>query len=295
MAYSPAEIRGSRFPIRVRGYQTEAVESFLARLAADYQLALDATSLVTQTDHYLMGLSTFLRELRESAENEIRDAEREARRATQQTVEKVAHIQDQADEEAVAIRDSATRAATTLLAEAELFSQSAVSEAREVRERVHLEVARMRDRATQECEAASASARELAAKLLRDAESHAQELVERTQKEAERLHNDTMRQLAALQSYERGSTERIHHMQTLLKRFTHLVQDAAPQALALEHDAVHIKDGKRFSFLEPREVQLATIATLMTAPAQHTVDVFAALLRDLGYMLNQVVARKQRA
>ncbi|HWC14296.1 MAG TPA: 50S ribosomal protein L10 [Actinomycetota bacterium] len=45
--------------------------------------------------------------------------------------------------------------------------------------------------------------------------------------------------------------------------------------------------------LEPRDVLLAKIAMLMNMPAQQTVNVFAALLRDLGSMLAQVVAKKE--
>jgi len=45
--------------------------------------------------------------------------------------------------------------------------------------------------------------------------------------------------------------------------------------------------------LEPRDVLLAKIAMLMSSPAQQTVNVFAALLRDLGSMLAQVVAKKE--
>jgi large subunit ribosomal protein L10 len=44
--------------------------------------------------------------------------------------------------------------------------------------------------------------------------------------------------------------------------------------------------------LQPREVQLATIAMMANAPLQQTVNVFAALLRDLGSMLAQVVTQK---
>ncbi|MDQ3878349.1 MAG: 50S ribosomal protein L10 [Actinomycetota bacterium] len=44
--------------------------------------------------------------------------------------------------------------------------------------------------------------------------------------------------------------------------------------------------------LEPREVLLSKVAMLMNSPAQQTVNVFAALLRDLGSMLAQVLAAK---
>lgn len=45
--------------------------------------------------------------------------------------------------------------------------------------------------------------------------------------------------------------------------------------------------------LESREVLLSKMAMLFNTPAQQTVNVFAALLRDLGSMLAQVVAQKE--
>jgi large subunit ribosomal protein L10 len=45
--------------------------------------------------------------------------------------------------------------------------------------------------------------------------------------------------------------------------------------------------------LEPRETQLAQIAMMLNQPAQLTANVLAALLRDLGSMLAQVVTQKE--
>lgn len=45
--------------------------------------------------------------------------------------------------------------------------------------------------------------------------------------------------------------------------------------------------------LEPRDVLLSKVAMLVNSPAQQTVNVFAALLRDLGSMLAQVVSKKE--
>lgn len=45
--------------------------------------------------------------------------------------------------------------------------------------------------------------------------------------------------------------------------------------------------------IEPREVLLAKIAMLVNQPAQQTVNVFSALLRNLGSMLAQVVEKKE--
>jgi large subunit ribosomal protein L10 len=47
--------------------------------------------------------------------------------------------------------------------------------------------------------------------------------------------------------------------------------------------------------LEPREIQLSKIAMLTNSPIQQTANVLAALLRDLGSMLSQVVSQKQEA
>ncbi|CAN5705230.1 50S ribosomal protein L10 [soil metagenome] len=47
--------------------------------------------------------------------------------------------------------------------------------------------------------------------------------------------------------------------------------------------------------VEPREVQLAKVAMLMSSPAQQTINVFSALLRNLGSMLAQVVTQKEDA
>ncbi len=50
---------------------------------------------------------------------------------------------------------------------------------------------------------------------------------------------------------------------------------------------------KQLAKLEPREVQLTKIAMLANSPLQQTVNVFAAMLRDLGSMLGQVLAQKE--
>ena len=50
---------------------------------------------------------------------------------------------------------------------------------------------------------------------------------------------------------------------------------------------------RQLARLEPREVQLAKIATMMNSPLQQTANVLSALLRDLGSMLAQVVSKKQ--
>lgn len=61
----------------------------------------------------------------------------------------------------------------------------------------------------------------------------------------------------------------------------------------LDGKVISAEQAKELAKLEPREVLLAKIAMLMNQPAQQTVNVFSALLRDLGSMLAQVVAQKE--
>ena len=61
----------------------------------------------------------------------------------------------------------------------------------------------------------------------------------------------------------------------------------------VEGKVIDADQAKALAKLEPREVQLAKIAMLFNTPAQQTVNVFAALLRDLGSMLAQVLAQKE--
>lgn len=61
----------------------------------------------------------------------------------------------------------------------------------------------------------------------------------------------------------------------------------------LNGKVIDAEQAKQLAKLEPREVLLAKIAMMMNQPAQQTVNVFSALLRDLGSMLAQVVTQKE--
>jgi large subunit ribosomal protein L10 len=63
----------------------------------------------------------------------------------------------------------------------------------------------------------------------------------------------------------------------------------------LRGQVIDAEQAKALAKLEPREVQLAKIAMMMNAPLQQTVNVFSAVLRDLGSMLGQVLAQKESA
>jgi large subunit ribosomal protein L10 len=61
----------------------------------------------------------------------------------------------------------------------------------------------------------------------------------------------------------------------------------------LNGKVIDAEQAKQLAKLEPREVLLSKIAMLFNQPAQQGVNVFAALLRDLGSMLAQVQAKKE--
>jgi len=63
----------------------------------------------------------------------------------------------------------------------------------------------------------------------------------------------------------------------------------------LDGRVVSADQARQLARLESREAQLAKIAMLANAPLQQTVNAFAALLRDLGSMLAQVLQEKESA
>jgi large subunit ribosomal protein L10 len=62
---------------------------------------------------------------------------------------------------------------------------------------------------------------------------------------------------------------------------------------AMAGKVIDAEQAKALAKLESRETLLTKIAMLFNQPAQQTVNVFSALLRDLGSMLGQVVAKKE--
>ena len=62
---------------------------------------------------------------------------------------------------------------------------------------------------------------------------------------------------------------------------------------AMAGKVIDADQAKALAKLESRETLLTKIAMLFNQPAQQTVNVFSALLRDLGSMLGQVVAKKE--
>lgn len=61
----------------------------------------------------------------------------------------------------------------------------------------------------------------------------------------------------------------------------------------LDGKIISAEQAKQLAKLEPREVQLTTIAIMLNSPAQQAVNVLSALLRDAGSLLTQLLAQKE--
>jgi large subunit ribosomal protein L10 len=61
----------------------------------------------------------------------------------------------------------------------------------------------------------------------------------------------------------------------------------------IEGRVIDAEQAGRLAKLEPRDVQLTKIAMMANQPLQQAANAFSALLRDLGSMLAQVVAKKE--
>jgi hypothetical protein len=104
---------------------------------------------------------------------------------------------------------------------------------------------------------------------LTDAERRAGDLAEGRRREELALLDEPTRRLPRPEDYERELAARISEMERQLEELTRRVN------------------------LGPREIQLAKVAALINAPTQQAINVLAAPLRNLGFLLAQVVARKQ--
>jgi large subunit ribosomal protein L10 len=63
----------------------------------------------------------------------------------------------------------------------------------------------------------------------------------------------------------------------------------------LSGKVITAEQAKQLARLEPRDVQLTKIATMMNSPVQQVANVISALLRDFGSMLGQVVEQKRES
>ncbi|MFN2525425.1 MAG: 50S ribosomal protein L10 [Actinomycetota bacterium] len=62
---------------------------------------------------------------------------------------------------------------------------------------------------------------------------------------------------------------------------------------ALKGKLLSAEDARALARLESREILLSKVAMLANSPLQRTINVFAAMLRDLGSMLAQVLTQKE--
>src|SRR5919199_2287477 len=125
---TPQEIREQRFSTSFQGYERREVDSFLERVASDYEGAMgDRPPAIEPSESLAREVGAVIRAAQESAERLVKEAEQEATTARQQAFDEAAETRRQAMEDAASVLDDATEKAERLTHEAE-------QHARELRE-----------------------------------------------------------------------------------------------------------------------------------------------------------------
>jgi DivIVA domain-containing protein len=237
MALTAHEIQNRRFALGIRGYEKDEVESFLAQVAADYQLALDAMASADPYGAIGREVSDVLRYAKESAETFSRSAHEESRRIVREASEEAARIREQSAEEAAATLEQAREEAARVKAEGEVRAREAQDQAELLRRRAHEEFAGARRQAEEEAAATLEGAGEKAVALVREAESHARELRESAEaKYHQRLGEATQRH-AQLRAQEQELNDRVVEVAKTLQR---LLAQLHPEDAALSQGLARV-------------------------------------------------------
>jgi DivIVA domain-containing protein len=137
----PAEIREASFPFALRGYSSEAVDAYVARVNAEFEVRSSPRAAVRQAlDRVGEQVAGILQRAREAAAEVTTAAHREAEeitvRARTQATQLVAQARAQADRERAHAEQTLAQAAAT----AETILSQANAEAAETRRRAEEEV-----------------------------------------------------------------------------------------------------------------------------------------------------------
>jgi cell division initiation protein len=218
MSVTPRNIREHEFCVGPSGYDRDEVRSFLARVAEDYELALDLAGdfRAPILDEH-PGVPD---NVRKKSDELIRQAKEEARRIRQEAAAQAAEIREQAAEERLDLRELARDRAGHLLAEAK-ESMAEVAEARD-------QVAQMRSGGTERTTITLNDAYDRAADILETAEANALGLIRKSQADYRARLDEVSQQLAEFELHEErlrrrilvmeGLVDKIHAYTSLLRR-----------------------------------------------------------------------------
>lgn len=219
MPLTPEDIKGHSFPINRRGYEKDEVDSFLQRVAADYEAAIAA--IASAADPYgSLGqeVSNVLRTAKESAERLRRETEDQVNTLRQHSTEEAAEVQRRAAEEAAATLERAREKAVRLTEEAQRHAGEAKEESQAARKRASEEAAEIRRRAAEEAAATLDGATEKAERLTQEAHRHVHEVREAVERQADEMLNDAARRHEQLRAHERELHERVEAVDGALAR-----------------------------------------------------------------------------
>jgi hypothetical protein len=220
---TPNHIWAGRFSTTLWGYEKQAVDSFVLRATADYQLLLDATSemaALTKQDS-----SKVLERAREAANDLLHAAKELAKGIRHQGREESARIRADAYANARAMKNDASQIALEILNDAEIVGEQARKYSHETLRRARHEVAQIRSEAIDETQAILNASHEKANVLSAEAEHHAMEVLNEAESEYQARLDRAQQLLTALDSYERRVAARLFEMELLVERLALLIQD----------------------------------------------------------------------
>jgi DivIVA domain-containing protein len=219
MPIKPDSIRNYKFHLRSEGYDKALVDSFLLRLAADYQFTLEAAALARRDFHSReRRVDNVIQTAKESAEVLIREAVQDAWVVREQASEKALEMLTEASDHAAAIFDAAREEAARIIAEAEERARALTDVVAQIRGRAPQEVTEMQARAQDAAKATTDKAYDRAATALWDAVRVSLELEDKAENYLEERMNFAAQLEARLIAQERQLVLRIDDASQTLER-----------------------------------------------------------------------------
>src|SRR5918992_2811622 len=221
MPLEPEEIQGHQFRAAFLGYDIKHVHHFMARVARDFQLLLDAVTQVTASGKHAGLLNSVgapvLARATEEAESILASVRKDAEKTKEEARAQARRIREQAGQEAAAIKEEAQERAAELLEEAHALLTRAQRDIESLKASQHEEVNRIRRDALQETEAIVAAARDRAASLLQEAELYARGIMTDAQRDYDEQFQRTARRLAEMEVFQQALAVNVFDSEELLR------------------------------------------------------------------------------
>jgi DivIVA domain-containing protein len=215
MWVTPRDVREHEFRLRPGGYDRDAVRHFLARVADDYEHALDAARAPSAS--VPDALDGMLESARQDGFELMSLAEEEAWTTRQDAAAHAAEIREQAAEECVYLKEAARERASRVVGEADKRMHEA-EEAAEALARAGQIVVEMRSNAAAQATSALDSAYEQAADVLEKAEHDALELIREAESGYRIRVEGVSQEVARFEFHDEELRRRIVEIEELVER-----------------------------------------------------------------------------